>query len=299
MDSTVTFAKELPMLNGAEIVLVNTNHGIIDFKDLKHKLEIYKNRNIKYFYINYPNNPTGAQLSEIEFKNLIDIALKNNLLIVHDHDICFVSYKKQKPIISIFNIKRAQETAIEIFTFSKEFGLSGLRVGLIVGNKDIIDMIKFHNYERNIMIPKLNQKLACIALKKFNKNEIIKNISQSMKTLINEFEKLGWKNIIKPHAGISFLLEVPKKFIDAFGKNSGELFAFFLISEYGIGVGPAIVNNRNLQNYIRILSMENSKKCSKVFSTIKNEVSPDMEVPKELYKKYIKILSITDTNYIR
>ena len=55
IDSTVTFAKSIPTANGAKVVLIKTNNGIIDFDDLERKICSYPEEDRMYLYINYPN----------------------------------------------------------------------------------------------------------------------------------------------------------------------------------------------------------------------------------------------------
>lgn len=286
MDSTVTFAKSIPTANGAQVVFIKTNDGIIDTVDLEQKICEYSEEDRMYLYINYPNNPTGSQLSIDEIREVVRITQKYNLKVVHDHDICMTSYSDERPSISIFVDEEAEKNCIEIYTFSKEFGLSGLRVGVIVGNREFIDMIKYHNYEMNVMIPKLNQQIARIAMERIEPNEVKMRISESMYTLINGFRRLGWNELRTPQAGISFLLPAPKGFIEKFGEMAGELFAFHMQRDYGIGVGPAKCNCIDKGKYIRVLSMEPAEKCSVMFERIYGKVSPDMQVPEALLEEY-------------
>ena len=299
MDSTVTFAKSIPTANGAKIVLIKTNNGIIDFDDLEKKIKAYSPQEYMYLYLNYPNNPTGAQLSKSEFSKLIDITQKYNLQIVHDHDICFTSYDPERPAISIFADKRAIENSIEIYTLSKEFGLSGLRVGIIVGNKKFIRMIKYHNYEMNIMIPSLNQRLAALALQRADPKIISNKIQSTMKVLVEGFQSLGWTHLKMPQAGIAFLLPVPNSYVKEYGDKSGAIFSFYLQKNYGIGVGPAKCNCLTKGQYIRVLAMEPSEKCQKMFDFIKNKVNVDMEIDHRLYSDYCNIIQLAEEHDVR
>lgn len=299
MDSTVTFAKSIPTANGAEVVLIKTNDGILDIDDLTDKIHMYSNSKIKYLYINYPNNPTGAQITEGDLAQIIDVTQKYDIRIVHDHDICLTSYDSERPVISIFKNEKAIRNSIEIYTLSKEFGLSGLRIGIIVGNREFVKMIKYHNYEMNIMIPTLNQKIAELALNRMDINDTTNKIYNSMKTLVEGFRKLGWNNLRFPQAGISFLLEVPEAFVRKYNEQSGELFAFYLQKEFGIGVGPAKCNCLYRTNYIRVLSMEPGECCGMMFEKIRNYVSPQMETSNNLYNEYIDIIKLAEKSDVR
>ncbi|XBX04666.1 pyridoxal phosphate-dependent aminotransferase [Enterocloster clostridioformis] len=299
MDSTVTFAKSIPTANGAKVVLIKTDDGIIDMEDLERKISAYPEEDRMYLYINYPNNPTGSQLTADEMKEVVRITQKYNLKVVHDHDICMTSYAVGHPSISIFSDKEAERNCIEIYTFSKEFGLSGLRVGVIVGNRDFIEMIKYHNYEMNVMIPKLNQEVARIAMARINPDEVRTRIGDSMCALVNGFRGLGWEELKNPQAGISFLLPAPKDFMKKFGNMAGEMFAFDMQKNFGIGVGPAKCNCLNKGKYIRVLSMEPADKCLEMFARISGRISPDMPVPESLYDEYRKMIKRGESCNVR
>lgn|GEM_PF-3880436 len=299
MDSTVTFAKSIPTANGAEVVLIKTINGIIDLNDLESKIKQYDCKDRMYLYLNYPNNPTGAQINHSELDKIIDITQKYNLRIVHDHDICFTSYDENRPSISIFSNKKAVENSIEIYTLSKEFGLSGLRIGIIVGNKEFIEMIKSHNYEMNVMIPTLNQRIATLAMQRVNPKDVKNRIKHSMKTLVDGFRALGWNDLKYPQAGISFLLPVPASFKKEYGEKAGELFAFYLQKNYGIGVGPARCNCSERADCIRVLSMEPEERCRNMFKKIAGLVRPGMPVPEELYDEYSCMIELAGHYSVR
>ncbi|MBI3398582.1 MAG: LL-diaminopimelate aminotransferase [Deltaproteobacteria bacterium] len=90
----------------------------------------------KLLYINYPNNPTGATATVDFFKQVVDFAQKNNIVIVHDAAYAALSYKG-KPL-SFLSVDGAKEVGIEIHSFSKAFNMTGWRLAFVVGNEKII-----------------------------------------------------------------------------------------------------------------------------------------------------------------
>lgn len=151
----------------------------------------------------------------------------------------------------------------------------------------------------NVMIPSLNQRIACTALERIEPSVVKEKITASMDTLVAGFRELGWEDLEHPQAGISFLLPAPKKFIERFGEEAGELFAFHMQKDFGVGVGPARCNCLEKGKYIRILSMEPADTCLKMFERIKKQVSPDMQVPDSLFKEYREILKEGELHNVR
>lgn len=84
-----------------------------------------------------PSNPTGAALSKEQLKAWIDYALKHKSLIIYDSAYCaYVS--GEKTVRSIYEIEGARQCAIEVRSFSKTAGFTGLRCGYTVVPRDLI-----------------------------------------------------------------------------------------------------------------------------------------------------------------
>mgnify|MGYP001033756705 CR=1 FL=1 len=121
----------------AEAILYNLNEAnnwLPNFDELgKEDLE-----NVKIMWVNYPHMPTGAVASKEDFKQLINFAKKHQILIVNDNPYSFIL--NDNPT-SILEIEGAKEVAIELNSLSKTFNMAGWRVGMVVGDAEIIKTI--------------------------------------------------------------------------------------------------------------------------------------------------------------
>lgn len=82
-------------------------------------------------YLCYPNNPTGVALTRAELKKWVDYALVNNSLIIFDS--AYEAYVSDPEIArSIYEVEGAEKVAIEIRSFSKTAGFTGVRCGYTV-----------------------------------------------------------------------------------------------------------------------------------------------------------------------
>jgi len=114
--------------------LTEANNWLPNFEELeKEDLE-----NVKIMWVNYPHMPTGAIASKANFEQLIAFAKKHNILIVNDNPYSFILNKNPQ---SILNIKGAKEIAIELNSLSKTYNMAGWRVGMVVGDAEIIKTI--------------------------------------------------------------------------------------------------------------------------------------------------------------
>lgn len=93
---------------------------------------------VKIMWINYPNMPTGAKVDIDFYHRLIDFALKHKILICHDNP---YNYILNDNPLSIFNVPRAKECAIELFSLSKCYNMAGWRVGALIGAKEYVDVV--------------------------------------------------------------------------------------------------------------------------------------------------------------
>ncbi|OGS69115.1 MAG: aminotransferase [Flavobacteria bacterium RIFCSPLOWO2_12_FULL_35_11] len=93
---------------------------------------------VKIMWVNYPHMPTGAVASKADFEQLVAFAKKHNILIVNDNPYSFVL--NDNPI-SIMETEGAKEVAIELNSLSKTFNMAGWRVGMVVGDAEIIKTI--------------------------------------------------------------------------------------------------------------------------------------------------------------
>ncbi len=91
---------------------------------------------IDLIYLCYPNNPTGTTLTHDQLKKWVDYALDNDTLIVFDA--AYEAYITESDVPhSIYEIKGAKKVAIEIHSFSKTAGFTGVRCGYTVVPKEV------------------------------------------------------------------------------------------------------------------------------------------------------------------
>lgn len=87
--------------------------------------------NVDLIYICSPNNPTGAVLTKEQIKEFVDFAIANQAMIIFDA--AYAEYIKDENLPrSIYEIPGAKECAIEINSFSKWAGFTGVRLGWTV-----------------------------------------------------------------------------------------------------------------------------------------------------------------------
>jgi len=113
-----------------EIVPMLCNPENNFFPDLK------KQKRTDLIYFCSPNNPTGAVATHEQLKELVDFAIANQSIIIFDA--AYAAYI-QDPLLpkSIYEIENARKVAIEVSSFSKSAGFTGVRLGWTVVPKEL------------------------------------------------------------------------------------------------------------------------------------------------------------------
>ncbi|MDR1085796.1 MAG: LL-diaminopimelate aminotransferase [Deltaproteobacteria bacterium] len=91
----------------------------------------------KLLWVNYPNNPTGAYADLDFYKELVDFALKRNIIVASDAAYSEVTWSG-KPHPSILEVPGAKQIAVEFHSLSKTYNMTGWRIGWAAGCPELI-----------------------------------------------------------------------------------------------------------------------------------------------------------------
>jgi LL-diaminopimelate aminotransferase len=214
--------------------LLKENRWLPDFEKIK-KEDLSK---AKLLFLNYPNNPTGA-LAEKEFlQKAVDFAKKNELVICQDmaySEITFDGVKSE----SILTVDGAKENCLEFFSFSKTYGMTGWRLGFVVGNCKLIDALRQVEVNVNSGAFHVLQKAAVVALSLEDKDidAARQTYQQRRDILVEGLKELGWE-VENPKGGIFVWAKIPyeldsKKMANMLIEKAG------IVTTRGVGLGPS------------------------------------------------------------
>ena len=209
------------------------------------KLKSLVQKNTKLIVINFPHNPTGATISEVELKEIIALCRQNNILLFSDEMYRFLEYNTENRLPSASDL---YENAISLFGLSKSFALPGLRIGWLTSkNKKLIQEIAIFKDYTTICNNAPGEILAIIALR--NKKRIFSRnleiIFQNLELLHTFFSKhshlFNWR---QPIAG-------PIAFPELKSKIKTDKFCLDLVQQKSVMLLPSQVYNFP-GNYFRI-----------------------------------------------
>ncbi len=88
-------------------------------------------------YLNYPNNPTAAVAPMEYLARTVAICRSRGIVLAYDNAYCDLTFDGYRAP-SIFDVPGAREIAVEFFSLSKSFSMTGWRIGFAVGNRELI-----------------------------------------------------------------------------------------------------------------------------------------------------------------
>ncbi|MGH7534794.1 MAG: aminotransferase class I/II-fold pyridoxal phosphate-dependent enzyme [Gemmatimonadales bacterium] len=94
-------------------------------------------RRAKVVFVNYPNNPTAAVVTTEYLEHTVAVCRRHGILLAYDNAYCDLTFDGYRAP-SIFEISGAREVAVEFFSLSKSFSMTGWRLGFAVGRAELI-----------------------------------------------------------------------------------------------------------------------------------------------------------------
>lgn len=115
-------------------------------------------------WLNYPNNPTGAGASLAFFEKAVQFARAHDIAICHDGPYTEVYFDGKRPP-SFLQATGAKDVGVEFHSLSKTYHMTGWRIGMVVGNRDIIRALFTVKSNLDSGIPQAIQLMAVEALR--------------------------------------------------------------------------------------------------------------------------------------
>jgi LL-diaminopimelate aminotransferase len=95
-------------------------------------------RAAKVFWINYPNNPTAATATMDFYRDLVAWAHEHEVILASDNAYADVFFDESDAPLSILSVPGATDVAIEFYSLSKTYNMTGWRVAFACGNADLV-----------------------------------------------------------------------------------------------------------------------------------------------------------------
>lgn len=250
--------------------LLAENNFLPDFDKIPEDIA----KKAKLMFLNYPNNPTAA-VCDLEFwKKAVDYCKKYDILLCSDQAYCEMTYEGYVAP-SVLQVEGAEDIAIEFFSHSKSYNMTGWRVGFVAGNKEAIKALGTIKNNIDSGVFKAIQQAASKAFEAPKEqiaklNLMYKERKDAMEAGLKE---LGWD--VNPSKATFYLwLPVPKGF-------TSEEFATVMLEKAGIVVPPGNGYGKYGEGYFRIALTKDVETIKKALLRMKEAgISYDMSVAK-------------------
>jgi LL-diaminopimelate aminotransferase len=198
----------------------------------------------KLMWLNYPNNPTGATAGLDFFEKAVHFAQQHHLAICHDAPYTEVAFDGYKPP-SFMQIPEAKKVGVEFHSLSKTYHMTGWRIGMVVGNADIVNALFKVKSNLDSGIPQAIQYAAVEALRGSQehigeRNAVFQRRRDKLAKVLSE----TGLNARIPKATFYIWAKIPQ------GYTSMD-FTKELLDEVGIAVTPGTGYGKEGEGYIR------------------------------------------------
>jgi LL-diaminopimelate aminotransferase len=218
----------------------------------------------KLMWLNYPNNPTGAVAPYSFFEKAVAFAKAHEIVIAHDApyvDVCFDNYRAP----SILQVPGAKDVVVEFNSLSKTYNMAGWRVGMAVGNPEIIRLLQVYKSQMD--------------------SSLFKPIMHAAETaLLGDQTWIGARNQVYQHRRdvivetlqrIRFTLEVPKASLYVWARLPEQWqdsieFCDVLLQETGVSMTPGVVYGNSGTGYIRVSLVTPVERLSKAMDRLED-----------------------------
>ena len=254
------------VIAGAEIIYINVQD---DSESFFKSLDDSINNSWptpKMIIANFPSNPT-TRCVDLEFlKELVRIAKKYNIYLVHDiayADLVFDGYKAP----SVLEVKGAKDIAVEFFTLSKSYNMPGWRIGFMCGNKKLVNALsRIKSYlDYGTYTPLQVGAIAALE----GPQDCVENIRVMYKNrrdaLCKGLNDIGW--FVEPPKATMFVWsEIPEKY-----KDIGSLeFSKMILKKANVAVSPGIGFGKHGDNFVRFSLIENEQRTKQAIRSLKS-----------------------------
>ena len=241
------------------VKLKEENRFLIDLNEIPKEIAA----KAKMFFINYPNNPTGAVAPKSFLRDVVAFCRENNILLVSDlayGEVCFSNYRPY----SIFNIDGAKDIAIEFHSFTKTFNMAGWRCGFAVGKKEFIQnlyaMKSNIDYGTSTIVQ--DACIAALTMPQSYVKDIMDKYDARREIVAQGFSELGFY-APRSDATMYFWIKIPSTF-----KSSME-FCKYVLEKTGVLITPGSAFGEMSDDRFRVSLVQPILRLQEVFKRFK------------------------------
>jgi alanine-synthesizing transaminase len=213
----------------------------------------------------FPHNPTTACADREEMQQLVDFARERDLVLVHDFAYADLAFDGYRPP-SIFEAEGAREVAVELYSLTKGFSLSGWRVAFVLGRADVVGALaRLKSYLDYGSFQPL-QIAATVALREAREHPAAASAVYEGRrnALCDGLTRIGWE-VPRPKATMFVWAKIPTE-------ESAQEFAVRLLREAHVAVSPGSGFGADGEGNVRFALVENEQRIAQAVRGIRRVI---------------------------
>ncbi len=224
---------------------------------------------VKAVIINFPNNPMGMGTTKEYVQSVVNFCKKHQILLISDAAYCDLYFDEKEKPFSVFELEGAKDIAVEFYSFSKPYAVTGWRLGWVCGNSAIIQRLGKGKSTIDNGIFKVLQKACAEILNDPEGDEYIRQgnlgYKRKQEIMVKGFRELGWDIPDEKisHTTFYLWLPVPKRFKSAFD------FCEQVLEKSGIVLVPGNAFGEHGEGYFRLSFVCSDEQLQEVIDRLK------------------------------
>lgn len=241
----VNYTQMVAMCHAKPVIVDNP-----EVTDLMYRLEDIERAitpRTRAIMINTPSNPTGRVLSQEMLAGIAEIAKKHDLVVIADEVYKCLIYDKQ-PWKSIAHVKGMRERTILVNSLSKEFCMTGYRIGYVLGPSEIITaMTKLQeNVAACAPLPSQYAAIEALGSTEDYSKDMVRIFTERKECIVEGITTIDGLTCREPDATFYLMVDISNT-----GMTSVD-FAMALLKAVHVAVVPGITYGKCCDHYIRI-----------------------------------------------
>jgi alanine-synthesizing transaminase len=244
-----------PLFAGAEVREIPVGTGEDFFENVKQAYRFSWPRP-RVIVLSFPHNPTTTCVDLAFMQRMVDFALENEVLLVHDNAYAELGFDGFRPP-SILQAEGAKQCAVELYSMTKAFSMAGWRMAYLVGNAEVVQALaKLKSYLDYGAFQPIQIAATVTLNEEPDHPERVQAIYQSRRdALCDGLRRIGWE--VEPPMGTMFVwAPIPEPY-----RELGSLdFASMLVKEAKVATSPGIGFGPGGDGHVRFALIENSQR---------------------------------------
>lgn len=217
----------------------------------------------KMMIISYPNNPTGATAPDSFYEELIRFAKTHDIIVIHDTAYSNLVFDGEEGK-SFLYYAGAKDIGIEFNSFSKTYGMAGARIGICVGNAEIVGILRKlkSNIDYGMFLPIQKAAIAALTQDQSIVKETRDTYQRRRNRIVAGAAAAGW-HIASCKSTMFLWAQIPEGF------GSSEEFALNLLKCSGMLVTPGSSFGAYGEGFVRIALVQSDEVIEQALQALK------------------------------